>query len=105
MAQTKYIAGVCNIGDEETARRRTFGFITLAVAVVLLAILVWAGISPWWRLLVFFPATMSASGFLQAYLNFCSGFARRGIFNFGSIGETNQVADEAARSQDKRRGN
>jgi hypothetical protein len=63
------------------------------------------GINHWWRLLVFFPATLSASGFLQAYFHFCSGFARIGAYNFGSLGETTTVADEASKTIDKRKGN
>jgi MFS-type transporter involved in bile tolerance (Atg22 family) len=105
MTGTTYVAGVCNIGDEEIARRRNFGFVMLAVAIVLLAVLVWAALNPWWRLFVFFPAMMSASGFLQAYFGFCSGFARKGIFNFDAIGQTSQVTDETARASDKRKGN
>ena len=38
-------------------------------------------------------STISASGFLQAYFQFCSGFARIGVFNFGSLGQTNKVLE------------
>ncbi len=105
MTQIEYVAGVCNIGPEETALRRNFGWAALAVTVVLLGLLVWIGFNPWWRLVIFLPAMSSASGFLQAHFRFCSGFARRGIFNFGSLGQTQQVTDEASKSKDRRRGN
>jgi len=105
MTQIEYVAGVCNIGPAEIARRRNFGWAAFAVAVILLAALLWSGVNPWWRLLVFFPATAAASGFLQAYFKFCSGFARKGIFNFGSLGQTNTIADEASKSKDKKKGN
>jgi hypothetical protein len=104
MAQNKYIAGVCNIGPEETRRRRILGWVSLAITPALLVTLVWIGVNPWWRILVFFPATMSASGFLQAHFHFCSGFAHRGIFNFGPIGERQEVADELSKKMDKRMG-
>jgi hypothetical protein len=101
----EYLAGVCNIGPEEIARRRNLGWIGLAVAIVLLAILVWAGVNPWWRLFVFFPAMLSASGFLQAYFRFCSGYARRGVFNFGSLGATHPVTDATSKTKDRKQGN
>ena len=105
MAQLEYVAGVCNIGPEEIARRRNLGWVTLAVTVVLLGVLVWVGVNPWWRLFVFFPAMMSASGFLQAYFHFCSGFARKGIFNIGSIGQTHEIRDEISKVKDRSKGN
>jgi len=105
MTQTDYVAGVCNIGQEEVVRRKNMGWVAFAVTLVLLAALVWAGVNPWWRLLVFFPATLSASGFLQAYFHFCSGFARKGIFNFGSLGQTSTVTDKPSKIKDKSRGN
>src|SRR5580692_2451145 len=99
--QNQYTPGVCNIGREETTRRRQLGWISLVVAVVILIILIWSGVNPWWRLLVFFPATMSASGFLQARYHFCSGFARKGVFNFGPLGTTQNVNDEASKQKDR----
>jgi hypothetical protein len=105
MSQIEYVPGVCNIGPREISRRRMFGWVSLTIAVVLLAALISVGVNPWWRLFVFFPTTMSASGFLQSYFHFCSGFARKGIFNFGSPGTTNPVADETSKIKDKKRGN
>ena len=48
----EYIPGVCNIGTEEIARRRNFGWGAFAVSVVLLIVLIWTGVDQWWRLLV-----------------------------------------------------
>ncbi len=105
MTEIKYVPGVCNIGPGEISRRRMFGWVSLAISVVLLAALMWARVNSWWRLFVFFPAVMSASGFLQAYFHFCFGFARKGVFNFGSPGTTQQVGDESSKIKDKNRGN
>jgi len=52
---------------------------------------------------VILPAAASASGYLQAWLKFCAGFGSRGIFNFGTVGETATVADAEARARDRRR--
>ncbi len=108
MAETEkveYIPGVCNIGHAEISRRRNFGWITLVITVLLIAVLIWYKVNHWWRLLVFFPAMMSASGFLQARAHFCSGFANKGIFNFGAPGTVKQVTEEASRQKDRRKGN
>lgn len=102
---TQYVPGVCNIGPEEIARRRRGGWVALAVTVLAFIVLVWTDVNPWWRLLLFLPATAAASGFLQAKFGFCSGFSRLGVFNFGPLGETQKVADEGARTMDRRRGN
>jgi hypothetical protein len=100
-----YVAGVCNIGPEEIARRRTTGWVGLSISVVLVAILMYLGVNPAWRLFVFLPASLSATGFLQAYFGFCTGFARRGIFNFGARGQTQQVPDDASKQKDRKQGN
>ncbi len=104
LTQIEYVAGVCNIGPAEIARRRNLGWYALAFTLVLLLTLKWTGINPWWRLFVFFPAMTSASGFLQAFFHFCVGFARMGVFNFGSVGQTQKVIDEFSRTKDKNKG-
>ena len=96
-----YQPGVCNIGPAEIARRRRAGHIGLVAAVVLFAVLVAIDAPPVARLLVAVPAIMSASGYLQAFFKFCAGFGSRGIFNFGEVGPTEQVADEASRAADR----
>lgn len=105
MTTDQYVAGVCNIGPEEIARRRNFGWMGLAVTVGVLAVLVWTDADRWWGLLLFLPAGASASGFLQAQFRFCSGFSREGVFNFGQVGETHEVTDDESRAKDRRRGN
>lgn len=105
MTETRYVSGDCNIGPEEITRRRNFGWASLAITVIAFIILVWTDVNPWWRLLLFFPAAAAASGFLQAQFRFCSGFSRLGVFNFGPLGESHQVADDEARAKDRRRGN
>ena len=98
-----YQPGVCNIGPAEIARRRRSGHVGLAAAVALLGALVVLDTPPVTRLLVAVPATVAASGYLQARLRFCTGFGSRGVFNFGAIGSTEQVADAEARRVDSRR--
>ena len=103
--QNRYIPGVCNIGPEEISRRRNLGWVAFGITIALLIVLWWIGVNPWWRLFIFLPAMISASGFLQAHFGFCSGFARAGVFNFGSLGQTQKTTDEFSKVKDKKKGN
>lgn len=104
-SESQYVPGICNIGSEEIAHRRNFGWIGLAATLGLFIVLVVTEVNPWWRLTLLLPAAASASGFLQAQFRFCSGFSRRGVFNFGPVGETQTVTDEESRAKDRRKGN
>jgi hypothetical protein len=103
-AKTEYIPGVCNIGPAEIRRRRQSGWIGLGLLVLLwAAFLVFAVPAPW-RLLLFLPAMVSATGFLQAAFHFCAGFGMRGVFNFGSeVGKTDTVEQADFRIKDRRK--
>jgi hypothetical protein len=103
VAPADYQPGVCNIGPAEIARRRRAGHIGLVAAVALLAALVAIDAPNWTRLLIAIPAIGAASGYIQARLKFCAGYGSRGIFNFGQIGPTERVADEADRARDRAR--
>jgi len=101
---TEYIPGVCNIGTEEIRYRRNFGWFSVGLTVALLLLFVLTGISRWWRLVLFLPAMMSGYGFIQARSRFCAGFARRGVFNFGTFGNASEVTDDESRAKDRRKG-
>ena len=94
---------MCNIGPAEIARRRRAGHVGLGATVGLWGGLLAVGAPPLARLLVALPAALAASGYLQARLRFCAGFGSAGVFNFGSLGETHQVKDDAARARDRAR--
>jgi hypothetical protein len=102
-AGVRYEPGVCNIGPAEIARRRRAGHVGLAAAVVLFAVLLVIDAPPVARLLLVLPATIAASGYLQAWLRFCAGFGAAGVFNLGALGEHEAVADPVARARDRRR--
>lgn len=97
-----YVAGVCNIGPAEIARRRRTGWFGLAAAVGLGLVLVVIGAPPWARLTIGLPLYVAAIGFIQAREQFCVGFAAAGITNFEDLGTTYAVDDAAARSADRR---
>lgn len=102
---TDYRPGICNIGPAEITRRRRAGHIGLVVTLVLFVVLVALHLPPVVRLIVGLPAAGAASGYLQAAFKFCAGFASRGLFNFGELGETHAVVDAEARARDRSRAN
>ena len=101
LAPADYQPGVCNIGPAEIARRRRAGHIGLVAGLALFAVLVAIDAPDWTRLLIAIPAIGAASGYIQARLKFCAGFGSRGIFNFGEIGPTERVANDADRARDR----
>ena len=98
----EYVAGVCNIGPAEIARRRRVGHGGVAVTAMLLAILAVSRATRPWRLLAAIPAAVAASGYLQAAHHFCANFGWRGVFNFGDLGPAERVEDAGARAADRR---
>ncbi len=105
LAGVEYRPGVCNIGPAEIARRRRAGHVGLLVTMAVFAVLVAIDAPPLARLILILPAAAAASGYLQAWLKFCAGFGSRGIFNFGPVGDTQQVVDQDARARDRARAN
>ena len=63
-----YEPAVCiaNIGPQERRKRMIFGMVGLGVALLILAVLVFAGWDRWWRLFLFVPFWGGLSGILQA---------------------------------------
>jgi hypothetical protein len=105
IADLEYRPGACNIGAAEIARRRRAGHVGLLATVVTFGVLVAVDAPPAARLIVALPAAVAASGYLQAKLHFCAGFGSRGVFNFGPLGQMQEVADGDARAQDRSRAN
>lgn len=101
--QNKYIPGVCNIGPEEIKKRKQSGWIGLIATAVLWTLFIWFDVPAAWRLTLFLPAMMSATGFLQAYMHFCAYFGFASLFNFGNVGKTDSVQQAEFRAQDRRR--
>jgi hypothetical protein len=100
----QYIPGVCNIGPAEIAVRKRIGWVGFLVTVILWAIFLFLGIPAGWRLLLFVPAALSATGFIQAYSHFCAGFGMKGLFNFGTeVGKTETVQQQEFKKKDRQK--
>ena len=102
--ESKYVPGVCNIGDAEIRKRKRIGWTWLATTIVLFAVFIIPGVPHGWRLMLAFTAMVSATGLLQARMHFCAYFAALGIFNFGedfSKKDTVQQAEFRAKDRKK----
>ncbi len=98
----QYISGICNIGRAEIRRRRQVAWWALAVTVVLWTAFAVFDVAPEWRLSLFFPTSLAATGFLQAAWHFCAKFGLGGVFNFGpNVGKTDTVEQAEFRRQDR----
>jgi hypothetical protein len=101
---TTYIPGVCNIGPAEIKQRKLTGTIGLYATVILFAVFLVGDLAPAWRLLLFIPATLGASGYLQAKLHFCVRFGTKGLFNMGNTIVTPETVEKAEyRRKDQRK--
>ncbi|MCP6719206.1 MAG: hypothetical protein KJI71_03175 [Patescibacteria group bacterium] len=103
LKKNEYIPGVCNIGPEEIKKRRQTGWIGLIATVALWMLFIWLDIPRIWRLALFFPAMMSAVGFLQAYMHFCAYFGFASLFNFTEIGKTQTIEQSEFHTKDRRK--
>jgi accessory gene regulator protein AgrB len=99
-----YIPGVCNINRQEIASRRKLGHIGLAVFIVLLIIFFAMSLSIYFRVVLFLPAYLSATGYLQARNKFCVGYAAAGQEN-ASEGSTkaNDILSADFKNKDQKK--
>jgi hypothetical protein len=101
---TEYVPGTCNIGPTEIQVRRRTGWIALFVTFVLLILLLLTHAPVALRLILFFPSTGAAVGFLQAQLKFCANFGLFGVFNFSAqLGNASKISDPKYRYLDLRK--
>jgi hypothetical protein len=99
----EYVPGVCNIGKAEMRKRWVIGRNALVASVLLWGLCIAFKIAPTWRLLLFFPATVAAIGFLQHAWHFCARFGLGGVFNFGpNVGKIDTVEQAEYRKKDRR---
>src|SRR3989338_2913475 len=89
--KNQYIPGVCNIGRLEIKKRWQIGWLGLVLTILFWGGFILFGVSPAWRLFLFFPATVSAFGFIQATRHFCAYFGLASLFNFNEAGKTDSV--------------
>ncbi|MBL7869945.1 MAG: hypothetical protein JNM71_18190 [Flavobacterium lindanitolerans] len=99
--ENKYIPGVCNMGREEIKRRMTAGWTGLILTLIAIFLLWWLNPIKWWRLVVFIPAMIGATRFIQAYNKFCAYFGFGHLVNFGDVGKTDSIEQNEFRAKDR----
>jgi uncharacterized membrane protein len=98
----EYIPGVCNIGPAEIVRRKSAGWVGVTMSAILVLLFLLFHIPSVYSLIIFLPAALAASGFLQAYLHFCAGFGFKGVYNLMKpAGQTETVEKAEFRQKDK----
>ncbi len=103
-SKSEYVPGVCNIGFPEIKMRKTTGWLALGFTIIPGIALYFLPVPAGWRLLLFIPATISAIGFLQAYMHFCVAYGWMGVFNLGSkIGRKETVEQAEFRRKDRQK--
>lgn len=101
---TTYVPGTCNIGPDEIKMRMTAGWFGVIATIVIGALLIYLPVTPWARLVLFFPATIGALGFLQGAFHFCVAFGMEGLFNVANpAGKTESVSQKEFRAADKKK--
>lgn len=98
-----YQPGVCNIGPAEIRRRRRIGYVGMAGAVTLGAIILAFDAPAWTRLAVALPVAAGLEGLIQARERFCAGFALAGVQNMGELGRAVAIEGDDARAADRRK--
>jgi len=102
--ETAYIPGECNINKAEIAKRRMIGHVGLVIFVIVLVAFAVIDISRWYRIILFLPGMIAASGYLQARNQFCTGYARAGKQNAAQgSNAASDINDIDARAKDKRK--
>ena len=100
--QKEYVAGVCNIGKEEQNLRMLSGWIGTGLTVAGGLAFVAFGVPAAWRLTLILPASLAATGFLQAGMHFCAGYGLKGVFNVASeVGVTRTVEQAEFAAKDR----
>ena len=100
---TTYQPGVCNIGPAEIRMRRRTGWLGAVLTVVGLVGFVLRHTPDPWRVIIVIPAGLGATGFLQAAFHFCAAFGMGGLFNFGDMGDREEVHEKEYRRKDQRK--
>lgn len=97
----EYVAGSCNIGVREIRRRQLVGGIGLFLTLSTVFGYYHQHSSHLARFGTFLPALVMSIGYLQARKKFCLSFGFSGLFNFGTLGNTQRVISEEDRKIDR----
>jgi hypothetical protein len=86
-------ACIANISSEERRKRLNFSLVSLALSLIVLAVLVFTGVDRLWRLPLFFLFAAATTSFFQYYDKTCVAFAR---INSRKIGDKIEIIEDEA---------
>jgi len=100
--QREYVAGACNISKSEEALRWLAGWFGLGLTVAGTLAFLSLPVAHLWRLTLFLPALLGASGFVQATNHFCANYGLKGVFNVAAeVGVTSTVQEAEFAKKDR----
>ncbi|MFB6115023.1 MAG: hypothetical protein ABEK04_01930 [Candidatus Nanohalobium sp.] len=99
---TEYQPGVCNIGKAEKRKRYGLGLAGAGLTAVTASLILANVITPVAIVGVLVFSFLAFEGLIQGYLDFCAGFASKGVYDVSEEGDNEEdVEDETARKKDK----
>ena len=101
--ETRYIPGVCNIGQIEVRRRFRIGFVGLALMVAWILTIELLKLPSLFKLGLFIPAFYTLSGFLQAFGKFCFIYGWKGVSSFAGRRKFENIAEKEYQKKDRKR--
>lgn len=102
MSETNYVPGICNINPAEIKKRQLAGHMGLVASILFVTLALFAGLDWYVRLLIFIPAFVAATGYLQAKNKFCVGYAGAGK-QHADDGSIESITSDTALQADKRK--
>ena len=101
MPDSSYVAGTCNIGENEIRRRKIVAIIGLVITLISLYAMVKTNAPRISRFGIFFPLMITSVGYVQARSKFCLAFGFTGTFNFGKLGDLSRISDPLSKAADR----
>jgi hypothetical protein len=101
MSDSTYIAGTCNIGQNEIRRRQFVALVGLFLSVSTLIGMISVSAPTGARVGIFLPLMIAAVGFVQSRNKFCLAYGFAGTFNFGKLGDLSRVSDPQDKAADR----
>lgn len=102
-SEDNYIPGVCNIGNEQLAKRKRFLAICLAVTFLAAMAIYFFEIDGSIRWIMFIPFCVSAMATQQVMFKFCYRFGLTGLYGFGKVGYDKKVPENQFRELDRKK--
>ncbi|MGZ3863871.1 MAG: hypothetical protein ACXVPN_02025 [Bacteroidia bacterium] len=102
-SEENYIPGVCNIGNEQLAKRKRFLAKCIAITIICVVFIEFFHANKFLRLLMFFPLTLTSVAAQQVLYKFCYRFGLTGLYGFGKVGDDTKIVEGQFRELDRKK--